>query len=108
MPNGVDKNYVRLAIACAAFRSEHGHWPTEARVAPIVLWDYGQLFDARNFEVLCSRLRLRTSSTAHIAVGTSAAHLVYDKIVQSPRGDFVREATAWLGVRIRPEFEHMD
>jgi hypothetical protein len=45
MPNGVDKNLVRLTIACASFRARHGEGPTEARVAPIVLWDYGQLLD---------------------------------------------------------------
>jgi hypothetical protein len=40
MPNGVDKNLVRLAIACAAFRAKHGEWPTEARVAAI--WACGR------------------------------------------------------------------
>jgi len=90
MPNGVSKNLVRLTIACAAFRLKYGDWPTEARVAPIVLWDYGHLLDSENFERLCAKLRLRTTKHAHIAVGTSKAHLVYGnaaaRLAAHPRG----------------------
>jgi len=41
MPNGIDKNLNRLVIACPAFRADHGAWPTEARVAPVVMWELG-------------------------------------------------------------------
>lgn len=108
MPNGVDKNYWRLAIACAAFRERYGIWPTEARVAPIVLWDFGQIFDDRNFELLCSRLQFRTTGRTHIAVGDANVHLVYDKLDPHPDPVLVDEAIGWLGARIRPEFEHVD
>jgi hypothetical protein len=108
MPNGVDKNLVRLAIACASFRERHGEWPTEARLAPIVLWDYGQLLDADNFELLCSRLHIRVTRHAHIAVGTANAHIVYETMEHSAEPRLVEEAWAWLSVRIRPELEHLD
>jgi hypothetical protein len=107
MPNGIDKNFVRLGMACSAFRAKHGVWPTEARVAPPVLWDYGQLFDLENFERLCSRLRLRTTNRAHIAVGNANAHLVYGKI-EGLDTSLTEEAFAWLGVRVRPELEHLE
>lgn len=108
MPNGVDKNLVRLAIACASYRQLHGDWPTEARVAPIVLWDFGQLLDPENFERLCTRLRFRTTTNAHIAVGTSKAHVVYGTTSHGGDSRVFDEAWAWLGVRVRPEFEHLD
>lgn len=111
MPNGVDKNLVRLAIACAAFRLHHGTWPTEARVAPIVLWDFGQLLDPENFERLCKKLRLRTTQRAQIVVGNASAHLDYDKIDQAGVGPvdprLTTEAYEWFGVRVRPELEHL-
>lgn len=108
MPNGVDKNLVRLAIACASFRQRYGDWPTEARVAPIVLWDYGQLLDPESFQRLCQRLRLRTTKHAHLAVGNSHAHLVYDTLDHAADPSLVDEAWDWLGVRIRPELRHLE
>ena len=102
MPNGVDKNLVRLAIASAEYRRRHGEWPTEARVAPLVLWEYGYLLDLPNFERLCSRLRLRTTDGAHLAVGGEKGHLVYEKLDESPTNDLVEEAWDWLGVSIKP------
>jgi hypothetical protein len=108
MPNGVDKNLNRLAIACAAFRARHGKWPTEARVAPIVLWDYGQLLDPENFELLCRRIRLRSTTRAHLAVGNRSAHLVYDQLADHPDPDLTHQAWRWLGVRVRPELAHLE
>lgn len=108
MPNGVDKNYWRLVMACALYRAQYGAWPTEARVAPIVLWDYGQIFDPENFERLCARLRFRTTMHAHIAVGNGKAHLVYGSQEEQPDPRLIEEADAWFGVRIRPELAHLD
>lgn len=107
MPNGVDKNLVRLSIACAQFRATHGTWPSEARVAPIVMWSFGQLFDLDNFEQLCKRLRLRTTTNALLAVGTTKAHHVYSG-AEGADWQRVDEARAWLGVRIRDELRHID
>jgi hypothetical protein len=108
MPNGVDKNLVRLAIACASFRQQHDAWPTQARVAPIVMWEYGQLLDAENFERLCSRLRFRVTSHAHIAVGTSKAHLVYETTEHDVGPRLIDDAWNWLSVQIRSELEGLE
>jgi hypothetical protein len=101
MPNGVEQNIMRLAMACASFRGLHGSWPTEARVSPVVMWDFGQVLDAENFEILCSRLRLRTTKHAQIAVGTPKAHLVYEGTDHDFKPGMIDEAWTWLGVRIR-------
>lgn len=108
MPNGVDKNLVRLAIACAAFRERYGEWPTEARVAPIVLWDYGQLLDPENFARLCARLRLRTTKRSHVSVGSATGHVVYEAVSDHPAPERTQEAWRWLGIRVRPELAHLD
>jgi hypothetical protein len=108
MPNGVSKNIGRLAIVCAAFRAKYGRWPTQARVAPAVLWEYAQLLDDQNFQRLCSRLKLMSTLRAHIAVGDSKAHLVYAELANHPDPQLTVAAHEWLGVRIRPEFEHLD
>lgn len=39
MPNGVDKNWVRLCCALEGFHAVHGHWPIRVRVYPESLRD---------------------------------------------------------------------
>jgi hypothetical protein len=108
MPNGVDKNLIRLAAACAEFRARYGAWPDEARLAPIAIWDFGQLFDIENFERLFAVLRIRATKHAHIAVGNSQHHVVYEKLETNPTPNQIDEALAWLAVRVRPELAHFD
>jgi hypothetical protein len=107
VPNGADKNYRRLIMACAAFRSLHGVWPSEARLAPVTLWECGQMLDLENFELLCSKLRLRTTKHAQIAVGNASAHLVYEKI-SNPSYELLAEAEEWLGATVKREWLELD
>jgi hypothetical protein len=100
MPNGAEGNVFRLAYACALFKKRHGAWPTEARVEPRVLWDYGQVLDEENFGRLCSLLRLRSTKHGMIAVGTPKAHLVYDGMQHNLEQQEIDEAWNWLGLRI--------
>lgn len=108
VPNGVDKNLIRLAIACAAFRARYGEWPQEARLAPVAIWDFGNLLDSENFERLCERLRIRSTNHAHLAVGNAKHHVVYGDSGPHPSPDQIDEALAWLDVRIRPDLAHFD
>src|SRR5262249_16177409 len=39
MPNGHDKNWVRLCAAIDGFRVRYGHWPMRVRIFPISLAD---------------------------------------------------------------------
>jgi hypothetical protein len=34
MPNGHDRNWIRVCGAVDGFRDRHGHWPTRVRVMP--------------------------------------------------------------------------
>jgi hypothetical protein len=65
---------VRHSVACAVYRRRFKEWPSEARLAPLILWDIGQLLDAANFVSLAARLRLKTSENAQISVGRRAGH----------------------------------
>lgn len=39
MPNGHDKNWIRLCAAIDGFRIRYGHWPTNVKITPISLED---------------------------------------------------------------------
>ena len=108
MPNGVDKNFWRLVSTVAAYHARHKDWPSEARLAPWAIWSLAQLLDAENFELLASRLPLRTTLRASFSAGSSRGHVVYDKIERSPSSDELDAAERWLGVAIRPEYRHAE
>jgi hypothetical protein len=68
------------------------------------MWDYAHLLDTENFERLCSKLLLRTTKHAHIAVGTSKSHLVYESVAPHPDWRLVQAAHEWLGVSYGPDW----
>lgn len=39
MPNGSDKNWMRICFAVNGFRSRHGRWPKEVRISPTLFED---------------------------------------------------------------------
>jgi hypothetical protein len=105
MPNGADKNLIRLSIACAVYRQRFREWPSEARLAPVVLWDIAQLLDGENFISLAARLRLRTSEHAQISVGGSHGHVNYEEIEHSEAAPYRDQAWRWLGIEVRRDIE---
>lgn len=58
MPNGHDKNWVRLCAAIDGFRARHGHWPTRVRAYPIIIEDLHALFTAEDFAQITRRVEL--------------------------------------------------
>ena len=106
MPNGVDKNLVRLAVASAVYRQRFREWPTEARLEPIILWDLAQILDVPNFETLATRLRLRTSERSSISVGGSHGYVRYEDIDLAHSIPGVEQAKRWLGVEVRRDADH--
>ena len=67
MANGADKNLIRLAICVSEYRAKHKEWPTEARLAPFLLWDIAHLLTAMEFEQLAERLPLSSASDGRCA-----------------------------------------
>jgi hypothetical protein len=100
----VDKNLVRLAVACAVYRRRFREWP-EARLAPMILWDVAQILDSENFNSLAARLRLRTSEQAQISVGDSHGHVKYDEVDHAEAEPLIDQARAWLGFEVRRDIE---
>jgi hypothetical protein len=105
MPNGVDKNLVRLSVACAVYRRMYGEWLTEARLSPLTLWDIARIVDLESFEGLGELLTLKTSRRAQISVGGKAGYVRYEKLSEYPPVHLIDEARAWLGVRLEPGLE---
>lgn len=106
MPNGVDKNYRRLLMACAAYRQSYEEWPKQARFGAGFLWNLAQLFDFENWSRLCAHLELRTMDTDDISVGGRGV-VRYSEIDHSRLDETTLElAERWLDLEIRRDVEH--
>jgi hypothetical protein len=82
MPNGINKNIVRLAICAAVYRARFKTWPSHARFEPrSSLWDLGQILDSENFAKLAGLMELRTQPSS-ISVGGLPGVQRYDDIKQ--------------------------
>jgi hypothetical protein len=101
VPNGVDKNFRRLLMACAAHRQKHGEWPTQARRHPALVQDLANLFDAESFARVAAHLELRTRDQFGLSVGgrgvVEYAEVDHDRLDHELLG----LAETWLGVTPR-------
>jgi hypothetical protein len=102
MPNGASKNLVRLTTASAAYRKRCDEW-AEVRVPPIIVWDFPQILDSDNFDLLATRLPIRTSSDiTRFSVGGARGVVWYDDLDHiSFEAHDVEAARRWLGVEMR-------
>jgi hypothetical protein len=106
MVNGVDRNFVRLVICTAAYRAQFGEWPSEARLAPALLWDIGHLLGLVGFEALARRLQLSSAEEVYLLeVRGEAGVRSYEGIdISNDVTDAdCDEALRWLGVDARPD-----
>ena len=101
MPNGDDKNLVRLAICIAAYRKRFGTWPTHARFEAGYLWSIAHIVGPFGFERLADLMELRTErrrdGEGGISVGGREGVQRYE-LVNHDRvsEDSLREARDWL------------
>lgn len=68
MPNGADKNVVRLCAAIDGFRVRYGSWPTVARLWPGCIKDLQQCLTPEGFSRIQSKLRLIEAEGATVQV----------------------------------------
>jgi hypothetical protein len=106
MPNGVDKSFRRLLVACAAYRQKFNEWPSQARLHPMILQDLAHLFDGEDFERLATHLHVRTRDTMGISVGGRGVVDYADVELDSLDNETVELAEKWLGGGVRPDTEH--
>src|SRR5215213_4224278 len=105
MPNGVDKNFRRLLMACAVYWQKYNEWPSQARLHPMLLQDLAHLFDRDNFERLATHLELRTRDTMGVSVGGRGVVDYGDVDPGRLDNDTVELAQQWLGVHVRRDIE---
>jgi hypothetical protein len=68
MPNGSDKNYVRICGAVDGFRARYGRWPTTARLWPGCIEDLRHCLSEAGFARLAECLKLVEDEGATVMV----------------------------------------
>ena len=99
MPNGYDKNWVRLCAAIDGFYIRHGRWPTRVRMYPVSLQDLREhVLTRADFAKIEAKLKFIADETGMTAEDDTGANYDYaqDGFPESrPKPD----AAEWLGVR---------
>jgi cold shock CspA family protein len=97
MPNGYDKNWLRVCAAIDGFRARHGRWPTRVRAFRSSLYDFYLLFTLEDRIKIASKITLVADDVPMIAEDDSGAEYNYGQegFPQFPP-DF--RAADWLGV----------
>lgn len=100
MPNGHDKNWIRLCITLAGFRARYGRWPTCVHVFQGLVTELrDHLLPANAFDAVMSRLRFIEDGSAFIAEDDNGHRFEYG---DETGGGTAGEAEAWLGATTRP------
>ena len=104
MPNGHDKNWIRLCAAVDGFRVRYGRWPTRVRMRPGMMAnirDY--LFTPEDYAKITAKVSLVPADGAGmIAEGDSDARYNYGQ-EGFPEESPTPSAYEWFGVEPRPE-----
>lgn len=104
MPNGHDKNWIRLCAAIDGFRSRYGRWPVRVRMHEMSLRDFDFLFTREDLARISAKAALVPDEAPMIAEDDSGARYNYGEEGFPERAPDIR-AAAWLGVRPKPEPE---
>jgi hypothetical protein len=108
MPNGADKNLVRLRITCSTYRARFGEWPSQARMHPLMLWDLAQVLDHDEFVKLATHLQLRTKDRMELTVGGAPGVVDYEEASARIDDETLRLTERWLDVHARDDLETME
>jgi hypothetical protein len=98
MPNGDDKNWVRVCAAIDGFRVRYGRWPNRVRVMPVTFDDLvAHVLTPIGFALVSSYVELVPEEEAEmIAEGGSGAEYSYGR-EGFPEGDVEPPTRAWFG-----------
>jgi hypothetical protein len=97
MPNGHNKNFVRLCAAVEGFRSRYGQWPARVRIFPATLENLRSLFTPADFEKLTAKVQLIPAEAPFIAEDDAGNSYNYGAD-GAPKRDGEALTPAWLGV----------
>ena len=99
MPNGFDKNWVRLCAAVDGFFQRHGHWPSRVIVLPASLDNLREnVFSEETFRVLSAKLELIPGGAPMVAEDAEGNRYSYGED-GFPSSRPSPSAQEWLGVR---------
>jgi hypothetical protein len=94
MPNGFDKNWVRMCKVINDFHWLHGRWPTRFVMSADSLRYLRQLFTPEDFAKITEKIKFVTDEKGYRAEDESGATCEY-------KHDIPRVAE-WLGVHTKP------
>ena len=103
MPNGHDRNWVRVCAAVDGFYIRYGRWPTRVRLFPVTLADIrDHLFTPNDYARITSKVSLVPDEAPVIAEDDSGASYSYGK-EGFPKRRPSPSAEEWFGVFPKPE-----
>ena len=97
MPNGEDKNWVRLCIAVEGFRARYQKWPGPALISKDIAETIKQLFEPLTYEAVLMKLEIvEVEDEAHIELVDKAGN----NFKYGEEWDFEPDvdASSWFGV----------
>ena len=97
MPNGDDKNWVRLCIAVERFRARYQKWPETALLNKGTAEDIKQLFKPLTYEAVLMKLEIvEVEDAYHIELVDKAGNsFKYGEERDFEQGE---DANSWFGV----------
>jgi hypothetical protein len=105
VPNGADKNWVRLRGALEGFFVTHGHWPTRVRLWPVILDNLrNDLFTPAAWERVVAHLEFVPDDSAPIVAEDAQGRLYSYGEQGFPEQDPPVRAEEWLGTE--PDTPH--
>ena len=107
MPNGADRNWVRLQKALEGFFVTHGHWPTRVRLSLLLLENLRKdLFTPASWKRLTERIEFVPDESAGMIAEDDAGNAYNYGKQGGPQSRPSVRAETWLGVR--PDTPHAE
>lgn len=104
MPNGQDKNWIRLCAAVDGFRIRYGRWPTRVRMPATCMNDFKHLFTARDILTITAKIRFALDDEPFVAEDDDGPRYSCGDENVSGVAPAV-SAREWFGVSPMPESE---
>ena len=105
MPNGADKNFIRLCFAIEGFRIRYNAWPTAIRLREGVITNLRHILGPEAFARVKAKLRLVPDEAFMVAVDEAGHAYDYEK-QGIPEQEPDIHARDWLGVEALDEFRY--
>ena len=100
MPNGADRNWVRVVAALEGFFVAHGHWPLRVRLPLVSLENlHFHLFTPASWHRLNQHIQFIQDESAGIIAEDDAGNIYNYGTQGFPKSRPATRAEEWLGVR---------